>query len=154
MKKRYIVRLSKEERQSLKALVRKGKVAASRRTHAQVLLWADEGRHGPGLIDREVAHTVGVSEKTVVRLRQQCVEEGLESALERKRHVRNKPPVLDGAGEARLVALMCSEPPEGRSRWTLHLLADRLIELGVVEAISHESVRQRLKKTASNPGGR
>lgn len=146
MKKKYVVRLTEEERQALEALVRKGKAAAYRRTHAQVLLWADEGDHGPGLIDSEVAHTVGVSEKTVWRLRQRCVEEGLEAALERKPRVREKRRVLDGDGEARLVALMCSEPPPGQSRWTLHMLCDRLVELGVVESISHESVRQVLKK--------
>jgi len=146
MKKKYVVRLAEEERLALEALVRKGKVAAYRRTHAQVLLWADEGEHGPGLIDSEVAHTVGVSEKTVWRLRQRCVEQGLEAALERKPRVREKRRVLDGDGEARLVALMCSEPPSGQSRWTLHMLSDQLVELGVVESISHESVRQVLKK--------
>ena len=146
MKKKYVVRLTGEERDALEALVRKGKAAAYRRTHAQVLLWADEGDYGPGLIDSEVAHTVGVSEKTVWRLRQRCVEEGLEAALERKPRVREKRRVLDGDGEARLVALMCSEPPPGQSRWTLHMLRDRLVELGVVESISHESVRQVLKK--------
>jgi transposase len=98
------------------------------------------------LIDRDVADTVGVSEKTVVRLRQRCVEQGLEAALERKRRVREKPRVLDGEGEAHLVALMCSEPPPGQARWTLQLLGNRLVELGVVESISHESVRQVLKK--------
>ena len=146
MKKKYVVRLSEEERQALETLVRKGKAAAHRRTHAQVLLWADEGEHGPGLIDSEVAHTVGVSEKTVWRLRQRCVEEGLEAALERKPRVREKQRVLDGDGEAHLVALMCSEPPPGQSRWTLHMLSDRLVQLGVVESISHESVRRVLKK--------
>lgn len=146
MKKKYIVRLTEEERQGLEALVRKGKSAAYRRTHAQILLWTDEGEHGPGLIDSDVADTVGVSEKTVVRLRQRCVEQGLEAALERKRRVREKPRVLDGEGEAHLVALMCSEPPPGQARWTLQLLGNRLVELGVVESISHESVRQVLKK--------
>ncbi len=146
MKKKYIVRLTEEERQALTRLVRTGKAAAYRRTHAQVLLWVDEGEHGPGLIDHEAARTVGVSEKTVVRLRQRCVEEGLEAALERKPRVREKSRVLDGESEARLVALMCSEPPPGQSRWTLRLLGDRLVELGVVESVSHESVRQVLKK--------
>jgi transposase len=146
MKKKYIVRLTEEERQALTRLVRTGKAAAYRRTHAQVLLWVDEGELGPGLIDREVAHTVGVSEKTVVRLRQRCVEEGLEAALERKPRVREKSRVLDGEGEARLVALMCSKPPPGQSRWTLQLLSNRLVELDIVESISHESVRQVLKK--------
>ena len=146
MKKKYIVRLTAEERQELEDLVHKGKAAAYRRTHAQILLWADEGNHGPGLLDNEVADRVGVNERTVSRLRQRCVEEGLVAALERKPRVREKSRVLDGDGEARLVALMCSEPPAGQSRWTLNLLGNRLVELGLVESISHEAVRQVLKK--------
>jgi transposase len=128
-------------------LVRNGKAAACRRTHAQILLLADEGDDGPGLLDSEVADTVGVNERTVSRLRQRCVEEGLVAALGRKPRVRERRRVLDGDGEAHLVALMCSEPPAGQSRWTLHLLGERLVELGIVESISHESVRGILKKT-------
>lgn len=146
MKKKYIIRLTAAERQALEDLVRKGKTAAYRRTHAQILLWADEGEQGPGLLDSEVADIVGVNERTVSRLRQRCVEESLDAALERKRRVREKPRVLDGDGEAHLVALMCSEPPPGQSRWTLHLLGNRLVELGIVDSISHESVRRVLKK--------
>jgi transposase len=146
MKRKYIVRLTVKERQALEDLVHKGKTAAYRRIHAQILLWADEGKHGPGLLDSEVADRVGVNERTVSRLRQRCVEEGLGAALERKPRVREKARVLDGDGEARLVALMCSEPPAGQSRWTLRLLGDRLVELGIVESISHEAVRQVLKK--------
>jgi len=146
MKKKYIVRLTAEERQELEDLVHKGKAAAYRRTHAQILLWADEGNHGPGQLDNEVADRVGVNERTVSRLRQRCVEEGLVAALERKPRVREKSRVLDGDGEARLVALMCSEPPTGQSRWTLNLLGNRLVELGLVGSISHEAVRQVLKK--------
>lgn len=146
MKKKYIIRLTAEERQALEDLVRKGKAAAHRRTHAQILLWSDEGEHGPGLLDSEVADTVGVNERTVSRLRQRCVEEGLDAALERKRRVREKQRVLDGDGEAHLVALMCGEPPPGQSRWTLNLLGERLVELGIVDSISHESVRRVLKK--------
>lgn len=146
MKKKYLVRLTEAERESLKDLVYKGKVAAYRRTHAQILLWADEGPHGAGLLDSEVAERVGVNERTVSRLRQRCVEEGLDAALERKPRVREKRRVLDGDGEAHLVALMCSEPPAGRTRWTLHLLGERLVELNRVESISHETVRQVLKK--------
>lgn len=146
MKKKYIVRLSEEERQHLSDLVRKGKAAAYRRTHAQILLLADEGSHGPQLRDAEVADRVGVNERTVSRLRQRCVEQGLDAALERQARVREKSRVLDGEGEAQLVALMCSEPPPGQSRWTLHLLGNRLVELGVVDSISHETVRQVLKK--------
>jgi transposase len=146
MKRKYIVHLTEAERRTLEDVVHKGKAAAYRRTHAQILLWADEGDHGPSLLDSEVADIVGVNERTVSRLRQRCVEEGLDAALERKARVREKRRVLDGDGEARLVALMCSEPPPGQSRWTLHLLGNRLVELGIVESISHEAVRQVLKK--------
>jgi len=146
MKKKYIVRLTMDERQALEDLVHKGKAAAYRRTHAQILLWADEGSYGPGLLDSEVADRVEVNERTVSRLRQRCVEEGLDAALERKPRAREKKRALDGDGEAHLVALMCSEPPPGQSRWTLHLLGSRLVELGIVESISHETVRQVLKK--------
>jgi transposase len=137
MKKKYVVRLTAEERQELEDLVHKGKAAAYRRTHAQIFLLADEGVHGLGLLDSEVADRVGVNERTVSRLRQRCVEEGLGAALERKPRVREKERVLDGDGEARLVALMCSEPPAGQSRWTLNLLGSRLVELGIVKSISH-----------------
>jgi len=146
MKKKFIVRLSREERQALEELVYKGKAAAYRRTHAQILLCADEGKLGPGMLDSEVAECVGVNHRTVSRLRQRCVEEGLDAALERKERTRNKTRSLDGDGEAQLVALMCGEPPPGQSRWTLHMLSGHLVELGVVESISHETVRQVLKK--------
>ncbi len=146
MKKRYIIRLTAQERQRLEELVRKGEAAAYRRTHAQILLWADEGDYGPGLLDREVASTVGVNERTVSRLRQRCVEEGLDASLERKARTRHRSRALDGEGEAHLVALMCSDPPAGQSRWTLQMLGNRLVEMGLVESISPETVRQVLKK--------
>ncbi len=146
MKKKYIVRLSEEERQSLTGLVRKGKVAAYRRTHAQILLLTDEGKHGPGHQDKEVAERVGVNHRTVSKLRQRCVERGLNAALEREPRKRERSRVLDGDGEAQVIALMCSEPPLGQSRWTLNLLGCRIVELGVVESVSHETIRQVLKK--------
>lgn len=146
MKKKYIIRLSAQERQELTDLVRQGKVAAYRRTHAQILLLADESSHGPGLGDAEVADRGGVNERTVSRLRQRCVEQGLDAALERQARAREKTRVLDGDGEAQMVALMCSEPPPGQSRWTLKLLGSRLVELDIVDSISHETVRQVLKK--------
>ena len=146
MKKKYTVRLTETERQALKDLVRKGKVAAYRRTHAQVLLWADESDQGPGLRDAEIAEQVGLHDRTVSRLGQRCVEQGLAAALERQPRKRERSRVLDGDGEAQLVAMMCGEPPSGQSRWTLQMTADRLVELGVVDSISHEAVRQVLKK--------
>ena len=118
MKKKYIIRLSAEERRNLTDLVRKGKVAAYRRTHAQILLFTDEGALGPGLQDKEAARRVGVNHRTVSRLRQRCVERGLEAALERAPRRRERARVLDGDGEARVIALMCGAPrrvsPVGR----------------------------------------
>ena len=152
MKKKYIIRLSAEERQNLTDLVRKGKVAAYRRTHAQILLFTDEGELGPGLQDKEAAERVGVNHRTVSRLRQHCVERGLEAALEREPRRRERARVLDGDGEAQVIALMCGDPPAGQSRWTLNLLSERLVELGVVESVSHETIRKVLKKTPSNRG--
>ena len=146
MKKKYIIRLSEEERQYLTGLVRKGKVAAYRRTHAQILLLADEGEHGPNHRDKEVAERVGVNHRTVSKLRQRCVERGLDAALEREPRKRERSRVLDGDGEAQVIALMCGEPPAGQTRWTLNLLGSRIVELGVVESISHETIRQVLKK--------
>jgi len=146
MKKKYIIRLSEEERQNLTALVRKGKVAAYRRTHAQLLLLTDVGEQGPGLQDKEAAERVGVNHRTVSRLRQRCVERGLDAALEREPRQRERARVLDGDAEARVIALMCGEAPAGQSRWTLKLLSQRLVALGIVESVSHETVRQVLKK--------
>jgi transposase len=146
MKKRYVVRLTSEEREQLQGLVQRGREAAYRRRHAQVLLLADEGEQGEGLIDREVAERVGCTRRTVEQIRERCVCEGLQAALERKKRSRERSRVLDGEGEARLVRLACSEPPTGRARWTLKMLRDRLVELEVVESISTEAVRQVLKK--------
>lgn len=145
MQKRYVVRLSVEERQHLHNLVHRGREAAYRRKYAQVLLLVDEGDLGPGMIDREAAERVGFSRRCVEQIRERCVETGLANALERKKH----PPKLrklDGDAEARLVSLACSAAPEGRARWTLRLLADRLVELQVIDSVSRECVRQVLKK--------
>ena len=111
-------------------MVYKGKVAAYRRTHAPILLFTDEGELGPGLQDKEAAERVGVNHRTVSRLRQRCVERGLEAALEREPRCRERARVLDGDGEAQVIALMCGDPPAGQSRWTLNLLSERLVELG------------------------
>ena len=146
MKKRYIVRLTEAEREQLTDLVHKGRVAAFRRNRAQILLWADEGDSGPALMDSEVAAIVGVNERTVSKFRQRFVEEGLAASLERKPRSRERARVLDGEGEAQLVAMMCADPPSGQTRWTLKLLSERLVEQGIVESISLESVRQVLKK--------
>ena len=150
--KKYIVRLSEAERTELSKLVKTGKVAAYKRLHAQILLHADvEGAH-EGWPDKKIAQACGVSTRTVERVRQCLVEQGLEAALNRAPPSGHKARRLDGQGEAYLVALMCGEPPEGRNRWTLQLLADRLVELKQVETISLECVRQTLKKTNLSPG--
>lgn len=146
MKKRYVIRLSLEEREMLDGLVKRGREAAYRRRHAQVLLEADEGEFGPAMIDREVAERTGYSQRMVEQIRERCVREGLHAALERKKRSRERTRVLDGEGEARLVSIACSAPPLGRARWTLQMLGDRLVQLAVVESISKETVRQVLKK--------
>jgi transposase len=146
MKKRYVVRLTSEERSRLEGLIKRGREAAYRRRHAEVLLLVDQGSHGPAQFDREVAERTGFSRRTVEQIRERCVTEGLDCALERKKRSRERRRRLDGDGEARLVTLACSDAPEGHARWTLHLLSDKLVELEVVDSISHECVRQVLKK--------
>jgi transposase len=146
MKKRYVVKLSSEERKQLEGLINRGREAAYRRRHAQVLLLVDEGEQGPALIDKDAAERTGFTRRSVEQIRERCVTEGLSSALERKKRSRHRTRKLDGEGEARLVSIACSEAPEGYARWTLHRLADRLVELNVVDSISHECVRQVLKK--------
>lgn len=144
--KKYRVKLNVEERDELTRLVDTGKVAALKRKHAQILLHADESELGLGWDDHQIAQANGVHRGTVERIRQRLVEQGLEAALNRTPRTRHKARKLDGEGEAHLVALMCSDPPEGRHRWTLPLLADQLVTLGQVETISLECVRQSLKK--------
>ncbi len=140
------MRLTSDERTRLEGLIKRGREAAYRRRHAEVLLLVDQGKHGPALIDREVAQRTGFTRRTVEQIRERCVTEGLDSALERKKRSRERRRRLDGEGEARLITLACSDAPEGHARWTLQLLADKLVELEVVESISHECVRQVLKK--------
>ena len=146
MPKRYIVRLSEEEQQSLKELVSTGKAGAYKIKHANILLSIDV--NGSRWTDEATASAFHCHCNTVANIRQRLVEQGLEKALERK--PSPKPPhqrVCDGESEAKLIALRCGEPPVGRARWTLRLLADKAVELEIVPAISHETVRQVLKKT-------
>src|SRR5512136_1040107 len=124
--KRHVVRLQAEEREGLRRLVSVGKGAARKLTRARVLLQADESREGPGWTDERIAEGLGVSVRTIEHVRRELVEEGLEAALERRRPRRVYERRLDGAKEAKLVAVCCSKPPDGRKRWTLRLLADRL----------------------------
>ena len=141
MNKRYIVDLTADERAGLLALLHKGVAPARRLTRARILLLADEGG-----TDREVAAALHVHPATVERTRRRFVEGGVEPALSDKPRPGGRPK-LDGKGEAHLVALACSAPPEGRARWTMRLPADRLVALDVVEAISDETVRRTLQKT-------
>ena len=138
--KLYHINLTEEEREELVRLTTTGRHAAQKVVHAKILLKADEG-----LKDEQIAEHLNVSICTVERVRKRCALEGIVAALNPRKRPPGKPK-LDGEGEARLVQLACSEPPEGRQRWTLHLLADKLVELEVVDSISHETVRQGLEK--------
>lgn len=143
---KYIVRLTPEERGYLIELTKKGKAAAKKITYARILLRADVGEEGENRKDQAIRELEDVSKDTVARIRQLFVEEGLEAALNRKRHSRRKPRRLEGEQEAKLVAMCCSQAPEGRARWTLKLLANQLVEMEVVDSIAPETVRQTLKK--------
>ena len=150
--KKYIVTLTDEERSELRGLISKGKAAASKLLHARILLKADAAEGGPAWTDARIIETLEVSHATVERLRQRFVEEGLAAALERKPQQRRKARVIDGEAEAQLIALSCGPPPEGRARWTLKLLAGKMVELEHVEHVCAETVRKTLKKTTSNRG--
>ena len=146
MSKKYIGTLSEEERTTLESLIKKGKTAAYRIKHANILLKVDAT--GPTWTDEEVAQAFGCHVQTVSNVRQRFVEQGFEAALERK--VRDTPPrqkILDGEKEAHLLALGCSASPSGQRRWTMQLLADKLVELEIVERISRQTVARTLKKT-------
>ena len=151
--KKYKVTLTPDERGALRALVSAGQAAAKKLAHARILLKADAAAGGPAWTDERIAEAVEVSRATVERVRQRFVEDGLAAALVRKPQDRpSRPRALDGRGEARLIALACSAAPNGRASWTLRLLADKLVELRVVGAISGETVRQVLKKTRLSRG--
>lgn len=149
-KKRYVVRLSMREREDLSALIKRGKhkVSALKRSHARVLLKVDQGQRGPSWSDVRTGEALEIHATTVRAIRERFVLEGLEAALQRKKQsrpsVRRK---LDGAKEARVIALACSKPPEGHAKWSLRLLADKAVELEIVNSVSHETVRRTLKKT-------
>src|SRR5215213_7286917 len=147
MKKKYPVILSDTEREELKRLIAAGTAPARKLTHARILLKADQSPEGPAWVDDAVAEAVEVSQPTVSRVRRQFVEQGLEAALHRRAPRREYRRKLTGEHEARLIAVACGTPPEGHARWTLRLLADRLVELEVVDAVSYQTVRQVLKKT-------
>lgn len=147
MSKKYTITLTETERNELKQMISAGKGRARRLAHARILLKADQGPQGPGLADGAIAEAVGVSRPTIERVRKQFVEEGLEAALNRRLPRSPHRRKLDGRQEAHLIALACSEPPTGRARWTLRLLADKMVELESVDSLSYGTVRRVLKKT-------
>ena len=152
MPKKYWVELSAEERTYLEGIVAKGRAAARTRLHAQVLLKADQGPMGPAWTDERIAEAFDVGVRTVERVRRRLALRGLEDSLVRRWAEQPKRRKLDGASEAKLIALACSGPPQGRQRWTIRLLADKLVELNVVDSIGRETVRVALKKTNLNLG--
>ena len=152
MPKKYRVTLTADEREQLTAMVAKGKAAARALTHARILLKTDEAEDGPAWTDAAVCEALDVGLCTVMRVRERFVEEGLEAALRPRPSSYVQPRKLDGHLEAQLVTLACSEAPEGHAHWSMRLLADRFVELGHVESLSHETVRQTLKKTKRSLG--
>jgi transposase len=148
MRKRYIVNLTVEERQGLKELVSRERVSGVKRQRAAIVLKADEG-----LTDEEIVDDLDVGLATVERVRRRCAERGIAAALERKPQERpSRPRKMDGASEARLVQVACSAPPDGRTRWTISLLTDKLVELQVFDTVSASTVQRTLKKTRSSRG--
>jgi transposase len=153
--KKYLVTLTVDEREHLDAPLRKGKAAALVLTRARILLKADQADGRPGWADDRIAAALDVGERTISRVRRRFVERGFEACLQRK--PQDKPGrerKLDGKAEARLIALACSDPPDGQAVWTVRLLADQLVELEVVDAVSDETVRRAMKKTRPSRGSR
>lgn len=150
MKKKYAVMLTVSERTQLKQLIAAGTAPARKLTHARVLLKADQSPQGPGWADEAIADAVEVSQPTISRIRKQYVEEGLEAALNRRAPRGEYRRKLDGEAEARLIALACSEPPREQARWSLRLLADKVVELEIAPEISYQTVGRILKKTSSS----
>jgi len=151
MAKKYVIALSEAERAWLRTLVGRGAAPARLLAHARILLKADQGEAGPSWPDAAIAGAVEVGLATVARVRQAYATGGLDAALRPKVPAREYARTFDGAREARLIALACSAPPTGREHWSLRLLAEHLVRLEVVEAVSHETVRRALKQTSSSP---
>lgn len=151
-KKKYIVSLTPEERIELEQLTRTGKAPAYKMNHARILLKADTNQADGGWTDAAISAALDISVATIERVRQQFVETNLAAALSRQVQQHCKPRRLDGEQEADLIALTCGDPPEGAARWSLRLLADQMVELDYVESVSHETIRQTLKKPISSPG--
>src|ERR1700761_2479969 len=152
--KRYVVRLSADEREQLDTLIRKGKSPAQRLLKARILLKADVSETGEGWSDSRVIEALETSASMVYRVRKQLVEEGFVAVLSRKQRTTPAvPPIFDGEKEAKLIALACSKPPKGRRRWTLRLLENKVVELGIVDRASDSTIGRTLKKTLSSPIG-
>jgi Homeodomain-like domain len=150
--KTYVVRLSSEERQQLETLVRKGKSPARRLLKARILLKADVSEAGEGWSDSRIIEALDASPSMVYRVRKQLVEEGFAAVLSRKQRATPAvAPIFDGEKEAKLIALACSRPPQGRARWSLRLLENKVVELGIVDRASDSTIGRTLKKTLSNP---
>ena len=147
MAPRYKVTLTKEEREALETMTRSGKIPAKKFLHARILLLCDAGEHGTPWTVVKVAEAMGVTSSTVEHLKQRFVEEGLESALVRKTQAKPRGITFDGAFDARITTLACSEPPDGRARWTLRLLAEKAVELQISDKVSTMTVQRSLKKT-------
>jgi transposase len=149
--KKYVVRLSGEEREQLETLIRKGKGAAQRLLKARILLKADVSEAGEGRSDSRINAALDTSASMVYRVRRQLVEEGFEAVLSRNQHkTRAASRIFDGEKEAKLIAVACSKPPKGRARWTLRLLENKVVELGIVERASDSTIGRTLKKTVSS----
>lgn len=151
--KKYIIRLSTDEREKLQRLITSGRGPARMFTRARILLKADQSVEGPGWADEQISEALDITIQTIERVRRQLVEEGFDAVLARRPYTQKvSRKKIDGDVEAHLIALSCGEPPAGRARWTLRLLADTIVELGYIDSISHEAIRQTLKKTNLSHG--
>ena len=147
-KKKYIVDLSPSERDYLEEITNKGKTAAYKMNHARILLKADINQEEGGWTDSKISEALNIGHATIERVRKRFVEEGMESALNRREQKKRRQRIIDGEKEAYLIAIACSETPLGKSHWTLQMLADKMVELKVVEKVSTETIRQTFKKTS------
>ena len=152
MRKEYLVNLTEEERKFLHDLISASKGPARKLAHARVLLKADQGPLGPAWTDEKISRALEVSPSTIERIRRRFVDNGLQDAIGRRRPSKPKQRKLDGRQEAQLIALACSQPPKEQARWTLRLLAGKMVELEYVDTLSYETVRRTLKKTSSSHG--
>lgn len=145
---KYVVELTLSERDALLAMINKGRVSATANRKARILLKADKGPHGEGWTDRRIVQSLETSPSTVARVRETFVMEGLDAVFARKRRVHPAiKPIFDGEAEAKLIALACSEPPQGYARWTIRLLAEKVVELNIVDSVHFNTVGRTLKKT-------